>query len=164
MSIDIYWMQKALLQAESAAACGEVPVGAILIGPNGLLSAAGNSPIGRHDPTAHAEIIAIRTAAEKLRNYRLPGTTLYVTLEPCVMCMGAMILARIDRLVYGADDPKTGAVNSMYPIGRDGRLNHSIDIVGGVLAEQCSDLLKNFFQARRKEKKSYKNAYPSSEY
>ncbi|TKB23658.1 tRNA adenosine(34) deaminase TadA [Desulfopila sp. IMCC35006] len=152
MTIDNYWMQQALLQAEKAALCGEVPVGAVLIGPDGLLSAAGNNPIGRHDPTAHAEIIAIRSAAEQLHNYRLPGTTLYVTLEPCVMCMGALILARIERLVYGAADPKTGAVNSLYSIGRDGLLNHKIDIVGGVLAEQCGALLKNFFQARRKEK------------
>ncbi len=154
MSIDNYWMQQALLQAENAAVRGEVPVGAVLIGPNGLLSTAGNTPIGNHDPTAHAEIIAIRSAAEQLNNYRLPGTTLYVTLEPCVMCMGAMILARIERLVYGATDPKTGAVNSLYSIGHDGLLNHNIDILGGVLAEQCGALLKNFFQARRKEKKS----------
>lgn len=154
MNIDNYWMQQALIQAENAAANGEIPVGAVLIGPDGLLAAAGNNPIGRQDPTAHAEIIAIRNGAERLHNYRLPGTTIYVTLEPCVMCMGAMIQARIDRLVYGAADPKTGAVNSVYSIGSDGVLNHQIDIIGGVLAEQCSTLLKNFFQSRRKEKKS----------
>jgi tRNA(adenine34) deaminase len=154
MSIDNHWMQQALLQAENAAVRGEIPVGAVLIGPSGLLSAAGNSPIGRNDPTAHAEIIAIREAAGRLSNYRLPLTTLYVTLEPCVMCMGAIILARIGRLVYGAADPKTGAVSSVYTIGSDGFLNHKIEIRGGVLAGQCSALLKNFFQSRRKEKKS----------
>jgi tRNA(adenine34) deaminase len=136
MSIDNHWMQQALLQAENAAVRGEIPVGAVLIGPSGLLSAAGNSPIGRNDPTAHAEIIAIREAAGRLSNYRLPLTTLYVTLEPCVMCMGAIILARIGRLVYGAADPKTGAVSSVYTIGSDGFLNHKIEIRGGVLAGQ----------------------------
>ena len=153
MDTDNQWMRQALLQAESAAAHGEIPVGAVLVGPNGLLAAAGNSPIGRHDPTAHAEIIALRNAAEGLHNYRLPGTTLYVTLEPCVMCMGAMIQARIERLVFGATDPKAGAVSSVYTIGSDGLLNHKIEILGGVLAEQCSALLKNFFRSRRKEKK-----------
>ncbi len=153
MDTDNQWMQQALLQAESAAAHGEIPVGAVLVGPNGLLAAAGNSPIGRYDPTAHAEIIALRNAAERLHNYRLPGTTLYVTLEPCVMCMGAMIQARIERLVFGATDPKAGAVSSVYTIGSDGLLNHKIEIIGGVLAEQCSALLKNFFRSRRKEKK-----------
>lgn len=152
MKSDIYWMQQALYQAELAATNGEIPVGAVLIGPNGLLAAAGNSPISRHDPTAHAEILAIRNAARHLHNYRLPGTVLYVTLEPCVMCMGALIQARIQRLVYGASDPKTGAVDSVYAIGSDGILNHGIDIIGGVLAEQCGALLKNFFQSRRKEK------------
>ena len=153
MNIDNYWMQQALLQAERAAADGEIPVGAVLVGPDGLLAAAGNSPISSNDPTAHAEIIAIRKGAAYLENYRLPGTTLYVTLEPCVMCMGAILQARIKRLVYGAADPKTGAARSVYTLGSDGLLNHTIDITGGVLAVQCSNLLKEFFQRRRKEKK-----------
>ncbi len=152
--IDEYWMHQAILQAKKAAENGEIPVGAILIDENGILAAAGNSPIHNQDPTAHAEIIVIRKAAEQLANYRLPGTTLYVTLEPCVMCMGAMIQARIERLVYGATDPKSGAVTSVYAIGNDGYLNHKIEIRSGVLAEQCSTLLTSFFKSRRKDKKS----------
>lgn len=151
---DEYWMQQALQHAKDAAKKGEIPVGAVLIDAKGYLAAAGNSPISNQDPTAHAEIIAMRTAAERLQNYRLPGTTLYVTLEPCIMCMGAMIHARIERLVYGTTDPKTGAATSIYTIGNDGYLNHKIEIHSGVLAEQCSDLLKKFFRSRRKEKKS----------
>ena len=147
-------MQQAVHEAEKAAEMGEIPVGAVLVGRDGLLAAAGNSPISRHDPTAHAEIIVLRNAAKQLHNYRLPDTTLYVTLEPCVMCMGALILARTERLVFGAADPKAGAAASVYTIGIDGFLNHQIEIRGGILAEQCSALLKNFFQARRKEKKS----------
>ncbi len=150
---DEYWMQQALLHAEEAAENGEIPVGAVLIGKDGLLAAAGNSPIGNQDPTAHAEIIVMRRAAAQLKNYRLVGTTLYVTLEPCVMCMGALIHARIERLVYGATDLKTGAASSVYSIGNDGYLNHQIDIRSGILAKQCSSLLKAFFKARRKEKK-----------
>ncbi|MCP4340549.1 MAG: tRNA adenosine(34) deaminase TadA [Desulfobulbaceae bacterium] len=151
---DEYWMQQALLHAEEAALNGEIPVGAVLTYENGFLSAAGNSPIGSQDPTAHAEIIAIRNAAELQQNYRLPGTTLYVTLEPCIMCMGALIHARIERLVYGATDPKTGAASSVYTIGSDGFLNHKVEICGGVLAEQSSALLRTFFKSRRKAKKS----------
>ena len=151
---DEYWMQQALRHAEEAAENGEIPVGAVLIDENGLLAAAGNSPIINRDPTAHAEIIVLRSAAKRLQNYRLPGTTLYVTLEPCIMCMGAMIHARIDRLVYGATDPKTGAVSSVYKIGNDGNLNHQIVIHSGILSEQCSILLKTFFQSKRKEKLS----------
>jgi len=147
-------MQQALLQAEKAAENGEIPVGAILVGKDGLLAAAGNTPIRYHDPTAHAEIIVMRSAAAHLQNYRLPGTTLYVTLEPCVMCMGALVHARIERLVYGATDPKTGAADSVYSIGNDGKLNHKIEVRSGVLAKQCSTLLKNFFKARRKGNKS----------
>jgi tRNA(adenine34) deaminase len=150
---DEYWMQQALLHAKEVANNDEIPVGAVLIDENGFLAAAGNSPIGNQDPTAHAEILAIRSAAERLQNYRLPGTTLYVTLEPCIMCMGAMIHARIKRLVYGAADPKTGAANSVYTIGSDGCLNHKLEIRSGVLAEQCSALLKTFFKSRRKDKK-----------
>lgn len=151
---DEYWMREALVHAEKAADHGEIPVGAVLIDQNGLLAAAGNSPISRQDPTAHAEILVMRHAAEQLQNYRLPGTTLYVTLEPCIMCMGAMIHARIDRLVYGAADPKTGAAASVYAIGSDGCLNHRIEISPGILAERCGSLLKTFFKARREENKS----------
>ena len=154
---DEYWMQQALVHAEAAALKGEVPVGAVLICNNDFLAAAGNSPIHNQDPTAHAEILAMRRAAERLQNYRLPGSTLYVTLEPCVMCMGALIHARIERLVYGATDPKTGAATSVYTIGNDGYLNHKIEISGGVLAEQCSSLLKTFFKSRRKEKNSLRH-------
>ncbi len=150
---DEHWMREALLFAEEAASRGEIPVGAVLIDKKGLLAAAGNSPISRHDPTAHAEILVMRRAGKDVQNYRLPGTTLYVTLEPCIMCMGAMIHARIDRLVYGATDPKTGAAASVYTIGTDGCLNHRIEISSGILAERCGALLKAFFKARREENK-----------
>lgn len=149
---DKYWMQQALVCAEEAARKDETPVGAVLVNQDGLLAAAGNCPIGSHDPTAHAEVLVMRIGARQLQNYRLPGTTLYVTLEPCAMCMGAMIHARVERLVYGAADPKTGAATSIYTLGTDGLLNHTIKISGGVLAEQCSELLKAFFKARRKQK------------
>ncbi|MGB3210167.1 MAG: tRNA adenosine(34) deaminase TadA [Desulforhopalus sp.] len=150
---DEYWMQLAIQHAEKAAENGEIPVGAVLIGESGLLAAAGNSPIGSQDPTAHAEIIVMRIAAEQIQNYRLPSTTLYVTLEPCLMCMGAMIHARVNRLVYGTADPKTGAASSVYSIGSDGYLNHNIEIHGGVLSDRCSGLLKTFFKSRRAESK-----------
>lgn len=153
LNLDEYWMQHALFHAEEAALNGEIPVGAVLIGDNGVIAAAGNSPIRNQDPTAHAEIIVLRNAAAQLQNYRLPGTTLYVTLEPCIMCMGALIHARINRLVYGATDPKTGAATSVYNIGNDGLLNHKVEICGGVFAKKSSDLLKTFFKSRRKEKK-----------
>lgn len=147
---DEHWMGLALQQARMAADLGEVPVGAVLVGNNGLLAAAGNSPIRLNDPSAHAEILAIRRAAQLLHNYRLPETTLYVTLEPCIMCMGALIQARISRLVYGATDPKTGAATSLYAIGCDQRLNHTLAITCGVLANECAELLKSFFKERRK--------------
>jgi len=146
---DIKWMRLALEQAKESAKKGEVPVGAILVNQDRLLAAAGNCPISRFDPTAHAEILAIREAALKLGNYRIPGTTLYVTLEPCIMCMGAIIQARIERLVFGAHDPKTGAVESCYRIGTDALLNHTIIIKGGVLAAECGAVLQGFFRQRR---------------
>jgi tRNA(adenine34) deaminase len=149
---DNYWMRQALVWAKEASLNGEIPVGAVLVDRDGLLAAAGNSSISRHDPTAHAEIIVLRRAAEQRQNYRLPGTTLLVTLEPCIMCMGAVIHARVERLVYGAADPKTGAAASVYSIGNDGCLNHKITIRGGVLADESSALLKTFFKARRKVK------------
>jgi tRNA(adenine34) deaminase len=147
----IPWMYLALEQAKKSALIGEIPVGAILIHQDHLLAAAGNSPISKQDPTAHAEILAIREAARNLGNYRMPGTTLYVTLEPCIMCMGAIIQARIDRLVFGAHDPKAGAVESCYHIGSDALLNHTITIETGILAEECGAILKDFFRGKRRK-------------
>jgi tRNA(adenine34) deaminase len=149
---DEYWMEQALDHAEAAGRHGEVPVGAVLVGADGLLAGAGNSPIRLSDPTAHAEILTLRKAGQRLGNYRLPATTLYVTLEPCIMCMGALVQARVSRLVYGATDPKTGAAASVYAIGNDGRLNHSITICGGILAGRCATLLINFFKDRRADR------------
>jgi tRNA(adenine34) deaminase len=151
-SIDrhIPWMHLALEQARKSALAGEIPVGAVLIREDRLLAAAGNNPIGRHDPTAHAEILVIREAAQALGNYRIPGTVLYVTLEPCIMCMGAIIQARIDGLVFGAHDPKAGAVESCYHIGSDALLNHTITMESGILAEECRAILQNFFREKRR--------------
>ncbi len=147
--IDRKWMRESLEQARIAGMLGEVPVGAVLTGADSLIAAAGNSPIRLNDPTAHAEILVLRAAATAKGNYRLPGTTLYVTLEPCLMCMGAILHARVSRLVFGALDPKTGAVESCYMIGSDGVLNHRLEITSGVLGSDCSALLKDFFQTRR---------------
>lgn len=149
---DEKWMRQALEQARTAAAHGEVPVGAVLTEADALLSAAGNSPISLNDPTAHAEILVLRAAASEKGNYRLPGTTLYVTLEPCLMCMGAILHARVERLVFGALDPKTGAAQSCYAIGSDGVLNHHLQITSGILDEDCSAILKEFFRSRRTAK------------
>ena len=148
---DEKWMRMAIKAAMAAADQGEVPVGAVLVRDGSCLAAAGNHPITTNDPTAHAEIRVLRTGADLTDNYRLPGTTLYVTLEPCLMCIGAIIHARVERLVYGAADPKTGAVDSLYTIGRDQRLNHTPAITSGVLAEECGALLRDFFKARRAE-------------
>lgn len=140
----------ALARAEESAAKGEVPVGAVLVAADGsLLASAGNETVCTHDPVGHAEIRVLRMASEKLGNYRLPETTLYVTLEPCAMCAAAMVHARIARLVFGATDPKTGAVVSKYRIGNDGLLNHSFGVTGGVMQEECARLLRDFFQKRR---------------
>ncbi|MDD3814385.1 MAG: tRNA adenosine(34) deaminase TadA [Desulfocapsaceae bacterium] len=152
LTLDLAFMQIALDQARQAACRGEVPVGAALVQGETLLSAAFNRPIATNDPTAHAEMLAIREGAEKIANYRLVDTTLYVTLEPCIMCMGAILHARIKRLVFGALDPKTGAAQSRYTIGVDGLLNHRLEILGGVLGVECSRLLKDFFKVRRKGK------------
>jgi tRNA(adenine34) deaminase len=148
-AIDLAFMQLALEEARQAALMGEVPVGAVLVHGETLLAAAANRPITENDPTAHAEILAIRKAAEKTGNYRLVDTTLYVTLEPCIMCMGAILHARIQRLVFGALDPKTGAAQSRYTIGVDGLLNHRLEVTGGVLGTECSKVLKDFFKERR---------------
>lgn len=143
-------MARALGLARQARERGEVPVGALLLGPDGsLLAECGNAPIASHDATAHAEIRALRKAGRTVGNYRLPGTTMYVTLEPCYMCAGALLQARVARLVYGAHDPRTGACGSVIDLTRDKRWNHRIEVVGGVLAEDCAALLKTFFAARR---------------
>jgi len=144
------WMRAALAEAEKAAEAGEVPVGAVVVSPDGeILSRGRNSPIGSNDPTAHAEVLALRAAARKLGNYRLTGCRLVVTLEPCPMCAGAAVSARVAEIVYGAGDPKTGAVATLYRIASDPRLNHRAEIVPGVLADECSALLKKFFRGRR---------------
>ena len=148
-SLDQFWMQRALELAQQAKAAGEVPVGAVLIRQDQILGEGWNAPIGQNDPTAHAEIRALRHAAEALGNYRLLDTTLYVTLEPCVMCAGAIIHARVKRVVIGAADPRTGAAGSVFDILNSDRHNHQVEISQGVLADECGALLKAFFQARR---------------
>jgi tRNA(Arg) A34 adenosine deaminase TadA len=148
---DKTFIKRALSLAHSAAEQGEVPVGAIITMGNSIIAEGRNSPISSHDPTAHAEIIALRKAARKIGNYRLPGATIYVTLEPCIMCMGAIIHSRLERVVFGAFDPKTGAAGSRYSIGSDGLLNHHLKITGGICETECSALLKTFFKRRRKK-------------
>ena len=143
------FMQLALEQAQHAWRLGEVPVGAVVVKDGVVIATGFNQPIGSHDPTAHAEIVALRAAADKLGNYRLPGCELYVTLEPCVMCSGAMMHARLARVVYGAQDPKTGACGSVLDLFAQEQLNHHTEVVGGVLADQASTMLKAFFAERR---------------
>ena len=149
MDYDQVYMQLALEQARQAWDLGEVPVGAVVVKDGEVVAVGCNQPIGKHDPTAHAEIVALRAAAEKLGNYRLPGCELYVTLEPCVMCSGAMMHARLARVVYGATDPKTGACGSVLNLFGQEQLNHHTEVVGGVMAEECGAMLKDFFAARR---------------
>ena len=146
---DKEFMGLALELAREAGAAGEVPVGALVVWGGEVVGRGFNQPVGRHDPTAHAEIMALRDAATRLGNYRLPGCSLYVTLEPCAMCAGAIMHARIDRVVFGARDPKTGAAGSIIDLFAESRLNHHATIVGGVLAEECGGLLSSFFGARR---------------
>lgn len=146
---DEHFMGLALDLAREAGATGEVPVGALIVLEGEVVGRGFNQPIGRHDPTAHAEIMALRDAATHLGNYRLPGCTLYVTLEPCAMCAGAIMHARIERVVFGARDPKTGAAGSVIDLFAESRLNHHTTIVGGVLGEACGRLLSGFFAARR---------------
>ena len=143
------FMQLALEQAQHAWDLGEVPVGAVVVKDGVVIARGYNQPIGKHDPTAHAEIVALRAAAEALGNYRLPGCELYVTLEPCVMCSGAMMHARLAKVVYGATDPKTGACGSVLNLFEQEQLNHHTEISGGVMADECGDMLKRFFAARR---------------
>ncbi|MDO9243684.1 MAG: tRNA adenosine(34) deaminase TadA [Rhodocyclaceae bacterium] len=145
------FMGVALDLARQAATLGEVPVGAVVVSNGEIVGRGSNQPIGRHDPTAHAEVMALRDAAARLGNYRLPGCTLYVTLEPCAMCIGAIFHARIGRVVFGARDPKTGAAGSVIDLFAEARLNHHAEIVGGVRAEECGALLSGFFAARRQK-------------
>ena len=143
-------MQQALELAAEAQRHGEVPVGAVVVSGGVVVGRGYNQPISAHDPTAHAEIVAMRDAARTLKNYRLNDCELFVTLEPCAMCAGAMVNARVDRLVYGAIDPKAGAVQSLYGICTDPRLNHRVEVVAGVKAQEAGALLTDFFRAKRK--------------
>jgi tRNA(adenine34) deaminase len=146
---DKYWMQLALEQAHLAAANGEVPVGAVLVKDGELIASGFNQPISGCDPSAHAEIVVLRAAAKKLSNYRLPGTTLYVTIEPCTMCVGALIHARIQRLVFGAAEPRAGAIMSAANLLEGKQFNHNIDVQSGVLADQCAAVMQQFFREKR---------------
>lgn len=147
-------MREALELAKQAEAAGEVPVGAIVVKDGVIIGRGFNAPISRHDPSAHAEMMALREAAQHLGNYRLVGCELFVTLEPCVMCVGAMFHARIARVVYGARDPKTGACGSVVDLFGEQRLNHHTEVSGGVLAEECGLMLSNFFAMRRAQQRT----------
>ena len=149
MSGDIEFMRLAIEQAERAGRAGEVPVGAVLVRDNEVVARGANGPIGAHDPTAHAEIEALRAAGRALGSYRLTGTTLYVTLEPCAMCAAAIVHARVQRLVFGAWDPRVGAAGSVMNLFTQPALNHRVDAFGGVLMDECAALLKSFFATRR---------------
>jgi tRNA(adenine34) deaminase len=149
VELDRQFMQQALEQAGLAALAGEVPVGAVIVRNGQVIARAFNQPITNHDPSAHAEMLALRQAALSEKNYRLPGTTLYVTLEPCTMCAGAMLHARVDRIVYGAADPKTGAAGSVLDVFSSKQLNHQTVIEGGVMGQECGQLLRDFFKERR---------------
>lgn len=147
--LDRQFMQQALEQANLAALAGEVPVGAVLVRNGQVISKGFNQPITHHDPSAHAEMLALRQAALSEQNYRLPGTTLYVTLEPCVMCAGAILHARVERIVFGATDPKTGAAGSVLDVFSSKQINHQTTAEGGVMGEECGQLLRDFFKERR---------------
>lgn len=151
---DLEYMQIALQLAQEAAAAGEVPVGAIVVKAGEIIGRGSNAPIGTHDPTAHAEIRAMREAAQHIGNYRLVDCTLYVTLEPCAMCSGAIQHARIAKVVYGASDPKTGACGSVVNLMAEPKLNHHTEVASGVLAQECGAVLSSFFASRRKAKLS----------
>lgn len=147
--VDRDLMRHALALARRGADEGEVPVGAVLVREGRILAEGYNRPICSHDPTNHAEVIALRAGAAALGNYRLTGTTLYVTLEPCIMCAGAIVHARVDRLVYGAPDPKGGAAGSVFDVFASGKVNHRVAVEGGVMADECGEVLRMFFRARR---------------
>ncbi len=147
---DIKWMEKALELARKAEAAGEVPVGAVLVKDDQLIAEGWNQPITSHDATSHAEIMAMREAGKQLNNYRLIDTIMYVTLEPCSMCVGAMIHARVSKVVYGASEPRTGALGGAFDLLKSNAHNHNFDVISGVLAEESKTMLQNFFQSRRK--------------
>jgi tRNA(adenine34) deaminase len=149
INLDERFMQEALLLAREGAAAGEVPVGAVLVMEGEIAGRGWNAPVARHDPTAHAEILAIREAAAQIGNYRLAGSTLYCTLEPCVMCAGALVAARVARLVFGARDLRFGGVRSKFQVADSETLNHRVEVVEGVLAVECVELLREFFAERR---------------
>jgi tRNA(adenine34) deaminase len=149
--VDEQYMRIAIAQAQIAEENGDVPIGAVIVHSSKIIAKAYNQREQLQDPTAHAEIIALTQAAAALENWHLNDCTIYVTLEPCCMCAGALVLSRIDRLVYGCDDPKTGAVKSLYNIVQDKRLNHQVEVVSGVLADECGALLTEFFKKRRAE-------------
>lgn len=151
--LDIVFMQHALTLAQQAELAGEVPVGAVLVRDGEIIGEGFNQPIGRHDATAHAEVMALRAAGEHAQNYRLPESTLYVTLEPCPMCAGAIVHARVGRVVFAASDPRAGAAGSMFDLlPSDERFNHRTECIGGLLAEEAGELLRNFFRVRRVKK------------
>jgi tRNA(adenine34) deaminase len=154
MHDDDYWMKKAWQLALKAEAIGEVPIGSIIVKDDKIIGRGFNQRESRNDPSAHAEMIAIRQASRKLNAWRLLGTTLYVTLEPCPMCMGAILLARIDRVVFGCFDPKAGAAGSLYNLADDPRFNHRVELSSGVMKQECSEILSNFFRKLRMEKKA----------
>jgi tRNA(adenine34) deaminase len=146
---DEKWMRRALELARHAGEAGEVPVGALVVMNDEVIGEGWNQPIVSHDPTAHAEIVALRAAAQRMKNYRLPGAYLYVTLEPCAMCAGAVVHARIERVVYGAPDPKAGAAGSVFNLLQSASLNHRAEVIGGVMSDECGRMLQQFFQRRR---------------
>ena len=146
------WIKHALTLADKAYQQGEVPVGAVLVENNEIIAEGWNQPIANHDPSAHAEIMALRLAGQAKQNYRFPKTTLYITLEPCIMCAGAIIHARVERVVFGAYDPKTGAAGSVFDLFSDTRHNHQVRVTGGILAEDCGNKLRTFFRERRKKR------------
>lgn len=147
--LDRQFMQQAIEQAQLAALAGEVPVGAVLVRDGQVISKGFNQPITHHDPSAHAEMLTLRQAALAEQNYRLPGTTLYVTLEPCTMCAGAIMHARVDRVVFGAPDPKTGAAGSVLDVFSSKQINHQTSVEGGIMGDECGQLLRSFFKERR---------------
>ena len=161
--LDQKFMRAAIEQAKIAQDNGDVPIGAVIVHQNRIIAKGYNQREQLQDPTAHAEIIALTAAAAEIESWRLNGCTMYVTLEPCCMCAGALVLARIDRLVYGCDDPKAGACKSLYNIVQDERLNHRLEVTTGVLADECSKLLQKFFERRRVEKNENNGFLPPQE-
>jgi len=149
MDRDEQFMRLALAEAQKAMEAGEVPVGAVVVRDGEVIASAHNAPVGLSDPSAHAEVLALRRAAAAAGNYRLAGTTLYVTIEPCLMCAGALLHARVSRVVFGAKDPKGGAAVSLYRVLEDDRLNHRVEVSGGVLATECGEILSRFFREKR---------------